>query len=80
MLVCMLADLNSIVPQFSADVDRFPNDNQVQQPLQEVYSTLFNSYTEVLKILGRGNFRKLDTLEETKIRIVADILQGQRMT
>ncbi|KAL8729274.1 MAG: hypothetical protein Q9181_005065 [Wetmoreana brouardii] len=58
LLALALVELNNTVPKLGADVGRFPHDNQVQQPLQEVYITAFDSYVAILKILQDGKFQE----------------------
>ena len=47
-LVTLVADFNQKVPRFSNNDGRFdlrfPNDERVQKPLQEVYSLFIDSY------------------------------------
>ena len=79
MLVAVLVRLNSKVPQFSADIDRFPHDSQVQQPLQEVYNTLFDSYTKVLRNLNGRKFGRLDRFDSPNTGQFPKALQSATM-
>ena len=63
MLVKSLVELNKTVPQLGADIERFPDDKEVQQPLQEVYTTFFDSYTELLNLLGENSYSKPDIFQ-----------------
>ncbi|KAL8702215.1 MAG: hypothetical protein Q9201_004519 [Fulgogasparrea decipioides] len=57
LLALALVELNNTVPQLGPEVCRFPHDSQVQQPLQEVYITFFDSHVAILKILRDGKFQ-----------------------
>ena len=63
MLVKSLGELNKTVPQLGADIERFPDDKEVQQPLQEVYTTFLDSYIELLSLLSENSYSKLDVFE-----------------
>ena len=60
MLVNLLIELNKTIPSFKANIGRFPHDKQVQRPLQDVYALFFDSYVEVLKIIGKTKLSEND--------------------
>lgn len=80
MLVNLLVELNEKVPQLGADVERFPDDNQVQQPLQDVYASFFDSYAKLMGMLGERTLSKTDFLETLQVPSTADAIQSSTTT
>ena len=83
LLVNLLAELNSTVPpHLGAEVGRFPDDDQVQRPLQELFIQFCDSYVGLLRILGERTFSMLIAfhIHHLKAQSTSDALQIQMMT